>query len=769
MTLDGFGQSPLRREDARLLRGEGVFTADIDLDGQAHMAVLRSPHAHADITAIDTQAAGAMPGVLAVLTSADAVADGLGALPGGDGLMNRDGSAPVSPPRPVIARERVRHVGEAVALVVAETLAQARDAAEAIVVDYSPRGAVGDIAAAVAPGAPLVWDEAAGNVSLDWEAGDATATERAFAEAAHVCELELLDNRVIVFPMEPVGAVGAYDAASRRYTLHTPSQGVHGVRETVAVHGLGIPESDLHVLTPDVGGGFGLRSGGTPEHVLLLWAARRVGRPVKWVAERSEAILADLAARDHLTRAALALDAEGRFLAIRVDSLANIGAYLTSYARNVPTVGYAAALSGTYELPAFHCRTRVVFSNTMMTNAYRGAGRPEGIYVTERLVDAAAAQIGMAPAELRRRNLVPATAMPYATVTGETYDSGDFEGCLDGALAAAPLGDAEQRRVAARRAGKRYGIGIASYVKINGGTPREAARLAFDADGAGISLAIGTQDNGQGHLTTYAQLVAEELGLPLGAVRMVQGDTDAVASGQGTGGSSSISVAGAALVQAAQNIVEAGKPAAGELLEAAVADIEFAAGRYVVAGTDRAVGLAEVARAAAAAGAGLDEQSEYVAAAKTYTNGCHVCEAEVDVETGRVEIVGYTVADDIGRVVNPMLAEGQVHGGLGQGIGQALVEHCIYDGATGQLLTGSLMDYCLPRAADLPSFAVVFNEVPCTTNPLAVKGVGEAGTTGALPAVVNAVVDALAEFGVRHVDMPVTSERVWRAIRAASG
>ncbi len=649
MTLDGFGQSPLRREDARLLRGEGVFTADIDLDGQAHMVVLRSPHAHADITAITAGAGRAMPGVLCVLTGDEAAADGLGAIPGDDGLMNRDGSAPVSPPRPVIAQGRVRHLGEAVAVVVAETLAQARDAAEAVVVDYSPLGAVGDIATATAPGAPLVWDEATGNVSLDWEAGDAEATAQAFAEAAHISELELIDNRVIVFPMEPVTAVGAFDAATGRYTLHAPSQGVHYLRETIAGHGLGIPESDLHVLTPEVGGGFGLRSNATPEQVLLLWAARRAARPVKWVAERSEAILSDLAARDHVTRAALALDAEGRFLALRVDSLANIGAYLTSYSRSVPTQGYAAALSGTYDLPAFHCRTRAVFTNTIMTNAYRGAGRPEGIYVTERLVDAAAAEMGIAPAELRRRNLVPAAAMPYATVTGETYDSGDFARCLDDALAAAPVGQAEQRRTAARRGGKRYGIGIASYVKINGGTPREAARLAFDADGGSVTLAIGTQDNGQGHLTTYAQLVAETLGLPLGAVRMVQGDTHAVESGQGTGGSSSISVGGVALAQAAQKIVEAGKPVAGELLEAAVADIEFGAGRYVVVGTDRAVGLAEVARAAAAAGGGLDEQAEYVAEAKTFASGCHVCEVEVDVETGAVEIVGYTVADDIGR------------------------------------------------------------------------------------------------------------------------
>ena len=763
MTENGFRQSPRRREDALLLRGEGRFTADIDLAGQAYLHFLRSPHAHADIAAIDAAAARAMPGVLAVLTGADGLADGIGDIPDADGMANRDGSAPVTPPRPVIARDRVRHVGEPVAVVVAETLAQARDAAEQVAVDYAPLDAVGDIAAAVAPGAPLVWDDAPGNVSLDWAAGDAAATGRAFADAAHVTEIALVDNRVMVMPMEPVCAVGAFDSASGRYTLHAPTQGVHGVRRTIAEFGLGIPESDLRVLSPEVGGGFGMRSAATPEQVLLLWAARRTGRPVKWVAERGEACLSDAAARDHVTRAALALDGTGQFLAVRVTSLANIGAYVSPWARKMPTEGCTAAITGAYDIPAFHVAVKVVFSNTIITDAYRGAGRPEGIYVIERLVDKAAAELGLAPAELRRRNLVPAAAMPFATATGEVIDSGDFARRLDDALAAVSLPGAKARKQAARSRGRRYGIGLAVYIKINGGTPREAARLGVDGDGA-VTLAIGTQDNGQGHQTAYAQLVAAELGLPPASVRVVQGDSDAVASGHGTGGSSAISVGGVAVVQAARKIVEAGIPAAGEVLETAVADIVFADGRYIVAGTDRSVTLAEVASAASAAGGGLDARAEYVAQAKTFANGCHVCEVEVDVETGRVEIVGYSVADDVGRLLNPMLAEGQVHGGLAQGIGQALLEHCVYDSRSGQLLTGSLMDYCLPRADDLPSFAVAFDEIPCATNPLGVKGVGEAGVTGALPAVVNAVVDALAEFGVRHVDMPVTAERVWRAI-----
>ncbi|MFP6744144.1 MAG: xanthine dehydrogenase family protein, partial [Alphaproteobacteria bacterium] len=538
---------------------------DLNLDRQVHMVVLRSPHAHAEITAMDSAGAAAMAGVAAVLTGVDADGDGLGDIAGGDSLKNRDGSDPVTPARPVIARDRVRYVGEPVAVVVADSLAAARDAAEQIVVDYAPRAAVATIAAATAAGAPLIWDQAPGNVSLDWEAGDSAATDHAFASAAHVTEIELVSNRVMPFPMEPATAMGEFDAVASRYTLHAPTQGVHGVRDHMAR----VLGAAVRVVTPQVGGAFGMRGTAAVEQALVLWAAKRVGRPVKWVAERGEAILSDLAARDHLTDAALALDGDGRMLAIRVDNRANIGAYITPYARNVPTVGYAAALSGTYDLPAFHLRSRVVFTNTIMTHAYRGAGRPEGIYITERLVDKAAAELGMAAAALRRRNLVPATAMPYVTVTGETYDSGDFTKNLDDAAALARLEWAGARRDQARRAGKRYGVGLSSYVKINGGTPREAARIAFDAPRDGgdptITLYIGTQENGQGHRTTYAQIIAEELGLPISAIRMVQGDTDAVASGHGTGGSSAISVGGVATMQSARKIVEAGMAFAGEL------------------------------------------------------------------------------------------------------------------------------------------------------------------------------------------------------------
>ena len=757
----GFGHSAPRLEDARLLRGEGCFTADLNAEGQAYMHVLRSLHGHADFAAIDGAAARAAAGVLAVLTGADARADGLGVMAAADSPANRDGSPPFSPPQPVIARDRVRYVGEPVAVVIAESLAEARDAAELIEVDYAPLDAVGTLAAAAATGAVRLWDDAPGNVALDWQAGDRAATDRAFAAAAHVTSLELVQNRVMAMPLEPVAALAAYDVASGRYTLHAPTQGVHGVRRALAGKALGISEGDLQVITRDVGGAFGLRSTAIPEQALLLWAARRCGRPVKWVAERGEACLSDLAARDHLTKAWLALDGEGSMLAVRVETLANIGAYGSAGALTIPTVGYAAAITGCYDIAAFHVATKAIFSNSMMTNAYRGAGRPEGIYVIERLVDVAAAELGISATDLRRRNMVSAAAMPYVTATGELYDSGNFAGCLDRAIEAVGEARVAERRRAARGRGKRYGVGIATYVKINGGVSSEAARLTLDSSGA-LTLRIGSQDNGQGHRTAFAQLVAETLGLALDAVRLVQGDSDAVASGSGTGGSSAISVGGVAVVMAAARIIEAGRPVAAMLLQCEAAELTFADGRYGLAHGDRGVSLIETAEAAG----GLDESADYVADAKTFANGCHLCEVEVDPETGHVAIIGYTVADDVGRLLNPMLAEGQVHGGLGQGIGQALLEDCVLDPESGQLLSGSLLDYCLPRADDLPSFAVSFDEIPCTTNALGVKGVGEAGVTGALPAVVNAVVDALSEYGLRHIDMPLNPERVWRAISA---
>ena len=767
----GFGQSLLRREDERLLTGHGRFTGDIDLPRQAHGQVLRSPHAHAEIRAVDASAAKEALGVLAVLTGADAMADGLGRLPGPGGSPSKGGPRPITPSQPLLAQDRVRYLGEPVAFVVAESGSAAQDAAELIEIAYEPLPCVTGTAAAVEPGAPRLWDEAPGNVSLHWEMGDRDACARAFDSAAHVTRLELVNNRVAAYPLEPTTVLADYHPGDGHYTLYTPSQGVFSLRETLAKDVLRVPEGALRVVTPDVGGSFGIRGPAAPEQGLALWAARKLGRPVKLVTARSEAMASELHGRDHVTRAELALDAKGRFLAVRVSTVANLGAYVSPGGLGVPTVGYGEAITGVYAIPACHVEVKAVFTNTMMTAAYRGAGRPEAIYVLERLADVAAAELGLSPVEIRRRNLVASEAMPYTTATGLVHDSGDFARNLDLALERAVAAGIGARKEVARRAGRRRGIGVATYVKINGGTPREAARLAFGETGE-LVIDIGSQSNGQGHETVYAQLAAARLGLPIDGIRVVQGDTERLPGGHGTGGSSAISVGGVALIAASEKIIEAGKVLAGDLLETARADIVFAEGRYSVVGTDRGVGLVEVARIAferdadAAAGTrGLGAEAEYVASAKTFANGCHVCEVEVDIETGGVEVVGYSVVDDIGSVLNPLLAGGQVHGGLAQGIGQALFEECVYDAESGQLLSGSFMDYCMPRADDLPAFSVAFEGVPCTTNPLGAKGVGEAGVTGAPPAVVGAVVDALSEFGVRHIDMPLTPEKVWRAIR----
>ena len=752
----GFGRSLPRKEDERLLTGQGRFTGDIDLPRQVHGQVLRSPHAHADLGAIDISAAQRAPGVLAVLTGADAEAEGLGPLPGGSAPEGVGGSKPITPSQPLLAQGRVRYLGEPVAFVVAESGAAARDAAELIEVDYAPLPCVAGTAAAAEPGAPQLWDQAPGNVSLRWEMGNRDACDRTFETADRVVRLELINNRVAAYPMEPTTVLGDYHAGEDRYTLYTPSQGVFSLRDTLADDVLRIPRGALRVVTPDVGGSFGIRETACPEQGLVLWAARKLGRPVKLVTDRGEAMASELHGRDHVSRAELALDDSGRFLAVRVSTLANLGAYASHGALGVPTRGYAEAITGCYDIPACHVAVVAVFTNTMMTNAYRGAGRPEAIYVLERLADVAAAELGLSTVEIRRRNLVPAAAMPYTTATDLVHDSGDFARRLDLALERADAAGIGARKQAARDLGRRRGIGVSTYVKINGGTPRETARLAF-AESGELVIDIGSQSNGQGHETVYAQLAAARLGLPIERVRVVQGDTERLTGGFGTGGSSAISVGGVALTAATEKIIEAGKVLAGDLLEAAVADIVFAEGRYTVVGTDRGVGLAEVAP-------GLNAEAEFVATGKTFANGCHVCEVEVDIETGAVEILGYTVVDDIGNVLNPLLAEGQVHGGLAQGIGQALFEVCVYDAESGQLLSGSFMDYHMPRAGDFPAISVTFDGVPCTTNPLGVKGVGEAGVTGAPPAVVGAVVDALSEFGVRHIDMPLTPEKVWRAI-----
>ncbi|HLB80522.1 MAG TPA: xanthine dehydrogenase family protein molybdopterin-binding subunit [Dongiaceae bacterium] len=757
------------------MTGHGRYIDDIDLPHQLYAYVLRSPHAHARLRGIDKAAAEAAPGVAAVFTGADLAAEGVGGIAFVEDLTNRDGSPIVAPPRPILAVGKVRHVGDGVALVVAGTLAQARDAAELIAVEYDPLLAVTEAAAALAPGAPQIWDEAPGNLCLDWETGDARAVEAAFRKADRVCRLSLVNNRIIVASLEPRGALGAYDPGTGRYTLYTSSQGSHHVRNSLADKVLRVPRERVRVVTPDVGGGFGMKLFLYPEHALVAWAARRLGRPVKWTPERSDSFMSDTQGRDHRTTAELALDKTGRFLALRVSTLGNLGGYLSEFGPMIPTVAGSGMLAGLYTTPAIHVAVKGVFTNTVPTDAYRGAGRPEAAYVVERMADVAAREIGLSPAEIRRRNFIPPEAMPFTTALGETYDSGDFARNLDDALRLSGWDAMPARRAAAKARGRRRGIGMSAYIEACGGELEDMAELRFEPNGA-VALLIGTQSNGQGHATAFAQIVADGLGLALDKVRLVQGDTDQIPYGNGTGGSRSLAVGGNAISAALRKIVDKGKRIAAIQMEAAEADIEFADGVFTVAGTDRRMTIAEVAAAAydperQAAGMefGLAERSVYLPKGTTYPNGCHVAEVEVDIDTGVVTLVAHTVVDDFGRVVNPLLLAGQVHGGTAQGVGQALFESCVYDPETGQLLSGSFVDYRVPRAADLPSFAVATNEVPCRTNPMGIKGAGEAGAIGAPPAVINAIVDALAEFGVTHLDMPATPERVWRAIRDAVG
>ncbi len=766
-----FGQSVRRIEDHRFLTGHGRFLDDLSLPHQLCGAVLRSPHAHARIVSLDRRDAATMPGVAAILTGEDLAQAGLGTLPCLAPLPNRDGSPMATPPRPALAVGRVRHVGEAVAFVVAETLAQARDAAEAITVEYEPLPAVVDTAAALAPDAPQIWEAAPRNVALDWEMGNAAAVEAAFRKAAHVTRLRLINNRVIVNSMEPRGALAVYDAGQDRYTLHASTQGPHSLRNSLADRVLKVPRDRLRVVTPDVGGGFGMKGFDYPEYAMACWAARVTGRPVKWTAERGEAFVTDTQGRDHVTEAELALDRDGRFLALRVSTIGNLGAYLSDYAPFIPTVAGSGMLAGLYTTPAIHVAARCVFTNTVPVDAYRGAGRPEAAYVVERMADAAARDLGLSPDEIRRRNFIAPEKMPFKTAMGEVYDSGEFARNMDDAMKLAGWSGIEARRREARTTGRLRGIGMSNYVESCGGGFEEMAEIRLEQDGA-VTLVIGSQNNGQGHETTYAQLIADGLGVPIERVRVVQGDTDQIAFGNGTGGSRMLVVGGNAVRGATERVVRTAKRVAAIQMEAAEADIEFAGGVFRVAGTDRKMSLKEIARAAynprrqkEGMEFGLAERWTYLPPAMTYPNGCHVAEVEIDPETGRVAIMNYTVVDDFGRVFNPMMLDGQIHGGTAQGIGQALYEHCVYDPESGQLLTGSLMDYHVPRAGDLPSFRTATNEVPCRTNPLGVKGAGEAGAIGAPPAVINAIVDALAEFGVRHIDMPATPERVWRALQ----
>ena len=771
-----FGLSqPLRRvEDPRLLKGNGRYTDDIATPGEAHGVVLRSPHAAAKILSIDTEAAQAVPGVLAVITAADWTAEGLGEIPCVIPLKNADGTNRASTPRGALATDRVRHVGDAVAFIVAETAQAARDGAEAVLVEYEVLPSATDLATAHLPDAPLVWDGIGRNIAFDWEAGDKARAAALVAEAAHVTRLTVVNNRVVVASMEGRAATAEYDAAAEKFTLHCGTQGSWLVKNLLAGSVFKIAPEKVRVVTPDVGGGFGMKLYLYAEYALVCMAARRLGRPVKWTSERTEAFLSDTHGRDNITLGELAVDKDGKFLALRTRNYANMGAYLSTFAPMIPTGAGTKVLASVYGFQAIHAHVIGVLTNTVPVDAYRGAGRPESNYLVERLIDAAARDLGIDRIELRKRNMVPQSAMPYTTAIGQRYDSGDFPTVLDAALAKADWAGFPARQAASAAAGKQRGIGLAYYLEATGGGPTERAEVRFAADGM-VEVLVGTQSTGQGHETAYSMLTANELGIPIEKIRVVQGDSDAIPTGGGTGGARSLYSEGQAILLTTATVIEKGKQAASEHLEASVADIEFtpAAGKFEVVGTDRGVGILDLARiqrerAAKGEAATLLDAAE-VAEIKSHTfpNGCHIAEVEVDPDTGMISVPRYIVVDDVGHAVNPMIVRGQVHGGVAQGMGQAILERTSYDKESGQLLSASFMDYALPRAEDLPDIEVDLIEVPCETNPLGVKGAGEAGAVGSPPALMNALVDALSRVGVTHMDMPATPETVWKAIAEA--
>ena len=774
----GIGAPVRRREDLRLLTGQGRYGDDLTLPDQTYAVMVRSPHAHAEIVTIDAGEACAMPGVLAMLTGRDMMEDGLRPIPHAiwSGhpaelpLPNTDGSIASGPPHFCMATSIARHVGDIVAVVVAATVAAARDAAERVAISYRPLPSVSHALQAVAANAPLAWNEGKSNICIDSYLGDATATDAAFARASHVVHFETWVQRVAGVPMEPRAAIGEYHAATGKYTLHAGAGGAVRPRNDLAAV-LGVPESDVRMVMHDVGGNFGTRGAFNPEFALVVWAARRIGRPVKWTGDRSEAFLGDYQARDLAVTAQLALDAVGNFLALRCDNLVNLGAYPVGFS---PLQKGAAIVSSTYHVPFVYVRARGAFTNTAPTRPYRSAGRPEVMYVIERLIDLAARQSGIDRIELRRRNLVPESAMPYRNPLGMVYDSGAYHQVMETALRLGDWTGFPARRAEAAARGKRRGIGVANYVDTATGVPRERAEMTIKPEGV-VEVVVGTGSQGQGHETTFAQLINEWLGVPLDSVRLVTGDTDRVIWGGGAHSGRALRLGSIVIHGASFEIIEKATRIASHVLEADPSDIVFADARFTVAGTDRSIGLFEVAAAALTRNdlpeelsGKLDAISDKTIPEASFPYGSHVCEVEVDPETGVVEIVNYTAVDDVGRAVNPMIVHGQVHGGIAQGVGQALWEQIVYDRTTGQMLTGSFMDYAMPRASGLPSYATELSEVPSPTHPLGIRPAGEGGTTPALGVVVNAIVDALSDYGVTHIEMPATSERIWRAIHAAS-
>jgi carbon-monoxide dehydrogenase large subunit len=770
----GMGQSVPRTEDPRLLTGRGRYVSDTVLGGQTFGYTVRSPHAHAHIRTIDSGAAKAAAGVLAVYTHEDVVAQGLGRTHVHFPPRTRpDGSSDYDRPHPGLVGDTVRCIGDPVAFVVAESIDQARDAAELVHIDYEPLPAVTASAAATDPASPRIWPDFPDNISNISELGDKAAVAAAFAGAADVVSERFVINRISPNPMEPRGCVGVYDAGHGRFTLYGDTQTPHISRRQLAESIFHIPETQMRVVSRDIGGAFGLKEGHYPEVRLCLMAARDLGRPVKWVCERSEAFLADDHARDQITEAELALDENGAFLALRLKTTCNMGAYISGFSSMVPTFANLGSLAGVYTTPAIHVEVTCVFTNTQPTGPYRGAGRPEAIYVLERLIDIAALQTGIDRVELRRRNIIAAEAMPFQTGLTFKYDSGEFEKNMDLTLSLAEADNFEARRAAAAAEGKLLGLGIANMIEHSGGSFAEQAEIRFDPTGS-VKLLVGTKAQGQGHETMYKIMLSSMLGLDSDDIVVVDDDTDQVSFGSGTIGSRSAMIGGAALRGAADRIIAKGLRIAAHLLEAAEADVEFDKGRFVVCGTDKAVELKDVAKTAFMPRLlppdiepGFYERATYFPQVASYPNGCHICEVEIDRDTGRVRIIKYASVNDVGTVVNQLTLDGQIHGGIAQGAGQALMENIHFDPQSGQLLTGSFLDYAMPRADDFCAFDISSNPVPSKTNPLGIKGAGEAGTTGALPAVVNAVNQALAPLGVRHLEMPLTAERVWRSIKAA--
>jgi len=766
----GSAKASLRTEDVPLLSGRGRFTDDLAAHGEAHATFVRSPVAHAKIRRIDRTAAQGMPGVLAVLSGRDLADEGIGTIPPLVLLPGRGGKPMFGPAMQVLAAERVRYVGEAVAIVVADTAAQAQDAADAVTVDFEELPAVSDVTGALAPGAPAIWDEAPDNVSLDWEDGDAAAVEAAFGSAAHVARVRLRDTRVAPSALEPRAAIGQWDETTGRYTLIACTQGVAVVRKLLAENVFKVPLERIRVLTYDVGGGFGMKVQAYPEHAALLAAARRVERPVRWRASRLESFLGDTHGRDGELEGELALDKEGKFLALRVRTAVGIGAYASTYAAVVATNNTKNCLSSVYRIPAIHIGAKMVLTNAAPLGPYRGAGRPEAIYLIERLIDSAARAMRIDRVALRRRNLIQPSALPYHAPNGPVYDSGEFEAVMDKALALADWKGFGTRRSASEKAGRLRGIGLCCFLEVAGGSPlQEIADLRFESDGK-VVLRTGAQAMGQGQMTVMPRIVAHQLGIAAESVRVIQGDSDQVPAGLPTVASRTTMMAGGAIVRVCDEAIEKGKRLAGHFLEAAAADLQYADGRFRVTGTDRDIPLLELARRARAAkdlpaelAGGLDSVATFATQHMSFPNGCHVCEVEIDPETGSVQVVGYAAVDDVGNVLHETIVEGQIHGGVAQGLGQVLGEEVVYS-EDGQLVTASFMDYTLPRADDLPSIKVGHHSAPCTTNPLGVKGAGESGVAGSLPASVNAVLDALAERGVAHLDLPMTSQRIWTVL-----